>query len=330
MTTTTAHPLSAEESRHRRAHLVVTVGLLVAVGVAYLGAVALTVGELPDQLAVHFGLDGRADGLMSTPAALLVFGAVSLGIPLLLLLISVAGQWWRGATARMTSAFVAGLASGLVALFVHLLWSQRGLADPMSARLLPVAALWGFGVAIAVGLLVAAVLPRALPQPEPLRAEPLDLAPSDRVHWSGRAVTSRTVGMVLAVGVLVVVVAVVATQQWGLLLVLAAMLLAVPAASIFRVSVDRSGLRWSSALGWPRGRIALEDVVETAVVQVRPGDFGGFGLRSAPGATGLITRSGEALSVTHGPSRRRLVVTVDDALTAASVLEGLRRRSPTR
>ena len=150
------------------------------------------------------------------------------------------------------------------------------------------------------------------------------------VEGSLLAVASRTVGMVLAVGVLVVVVAVVATQQWGLLLVLAAMLLAVPAASIFRVSVDRSGLRWSSALGWPRGRIALEDVVETAVVQVRPGDFGGFGLRSAPGATGLITRSGEALSVTHGPSRRRLVVTVDDALTAASVLEGLRRRSPTR
>lgn len=323
------HHLSPEEARVRRAHLRVTIGLVLAAAVVYLGAVLLARPDLPDGLAVHFGLDGRADQVMSTPLALTVFGAVGIGLPLLLLAISVAGQWWRGATARMTSAFVGGLTAGMVALFVHLIWSQRGLADPLSARLLPGAALWGFGTALAVGLLVAALLPRPLPQPEPLRPEPVELAPTERVGWFGRAVTSRVVGFVLALGVVMVIGTALAVQEWWLLLLAALSLLLIPMASIYRAQVDARGLTWASALGWPRGRIALEDIVEVAVVQVRPGDFGGYGYRTAPGVTGLITRAGEALSLTHrrAGKERRLVITVDDAATAASVLEGLRRRA---
>lgn len=325
------HPLAPEERRVRRAHLAVTLVLLAACAVVYLGGVLLTIGDLPRRLAVSFGADGRADGLMSTPLALLVFGVVALGVPALLLTMAVTGQWWRGSSARVTSAFVSGLACGLVALFVHLLWSQQGLVDPLQARLLPMAAVWSIAVALAVGLLVAAVLPRPLPQPGPVVAEPIDLAPSDRVSWFGRAVTSRAVGTVLAGVVLLVLVLMLALQEWWLLIVLGLLLLVLPAVSVFQVTVDRSGLAWRSALGWPRGRVAIGDVVGATVVQVRPGDYGGYGFRSVPGATGLITRPGEALSVIHrrgaAPAERRLVITVDDALTAASVLEELRRRT---
>ena len=325
----TAPHLTAEEARVRRAHLVVTAGLLAASALAYLLTLLVVTGDLPDRLAVHFGLRGQADGVMPTPLALAVFGAVGIGLPLLLLAFSVAGQWWRGATARMTSAFVGGLSAGLMALFVHLVLSQRGLEDPLEARLQPVAAFWALGTALAVGLLVAAVLPRPLPQPEPLRADPVELGPADRVTWFGRAVTSRAVGLTLAASVAIVVASALAVQEWWLLLLAAVLLLLIPMASIYRVRVDAQGLGWSSALGWPRGQLALADIVAATVVEVRPGDFGGYGYRTAPGATGLITRSGPALSVTHrrGGKERRLVITVDDPWTAAAVLEGLRGRA---
>lgn len=325
MTTSTQRPtLTPEEVRVRRAHLLVTSTLLLVSAAVYVAAVALAGPDLPDRLAVHFGIDGRADRTMATPVALLSFGLVALGVPVLLLVVLAAGQWWRGASARSTSGLVGGLVAGLVVLFVHLLWAQRGLVDPTQARLLPVAGLWAIGTALAVGLLAAAVLPRALPQPAPLVPEPLSIAPSDRVSWFGVARTSQTALSALAVAVLVVVVATLASGIWWLWLVVVLLAVLVPATTSFRVTVDRTGLTWRSALGVPRGHVPLEEVTGVSVADVRPGDFGGYGIRSVPGATGLVTRHGPALQVLHG--QRRLVVTVDDAVTAASVLEGLRLR----
>jgi hypothetical protein len=50
------------------------------------------------------------------------------------------------------------------------------------------------------------------------------------------------------------------------------------------------------------------------------GEFGGFGLRWGPGRRlGIITRGGEALEVQRRDGRT-VVVTVDDAATAAGLL----------
>lgn len=315
------HPLTPEETRVRRAHLV-------AGAAAYLGVVALIGGELPDRLAVHFGPDGRADRLMGTPAVLLVLGLVALGIPALLLAITAAGQWWRGATARATSALVTGLTAGLVTLFLKVLWSQRGLEDATLARLEPVAALWGLTVGAVVGLAVAALLPTPLPQPQPAPADPLELAPTDRVTWFGRAVTSRAVGLTLAGALLLALLLALDLQEWWMLPLLVVLVLVAAVLSVFRVRVDRAGVSWASALGWPRGHVPMADVAGASVMQVRPGDFGGYGMRTVPGTFGLITRPGPALVITHRRSDqdRRLVITVDDALTAARVVEGLRTR----
>lgn len=328
--TASSEPLTPEEARVRRAHVVVTAGILLACVLAYLLTVALTAGRLPDPLATHFGLDGRADGWMPLTFALVLQGLLVIGLPGLLLVMMAAGQWWRGGSARLSSSFVAGLCAGLTALFVHLVLLQRDLADAADARLSWTAFLWSLGAGLAVGLLARALLPADLPQPEPVAAEPLTVAPSDRVSWFGRAVPGRAVSILLGGSAVLMVVLAVVVQEWWLWLVALLMVLLVPASTVFRVTIDGTGLTWRSALGLPRGHLPLAEIIGATVVVLRPGDFGGYGLRSAPGATGLVTRSGEALSVSHRSPRsdtdRRLVVTVDDALTAASVIEGLRGR----
>ena len=106
------------------------------------------------------------------------------------------------------------------------------------------------------------------------------------------------------------------------LLVAALMVLLMLAILTFEVTIDARGLTWRGAMGFPRGSIGLEDVRQASVMEVSPGDFGGMGLRAMPGRLGIITRSGRALRVRH--ERGELVITVDDAGTAAGVLEGLR------
>ncbi|GAA3029785.1 hypothetical protein GCM10020000_03060 [Streptomyces olivoverticillatus] len=54
-------------------------------------------------------------------------------------------------------------------------------------------------------------------------------------------------------------------------------------------------------------------------------DFGGWGYRARPGASGIVLRSGDAISarLTTGSE---FVVTVDDAATAAALLNTLADR----
>jgi hypothetical protein len=93
------------------------------------------------------------------------------------------------------------------------------------------------------------------------------------------------------------------------------------------VRVDEAGLTVRSALGWPQFVVTAADVESAAVAQVTPlGEFGGYGLRYAPnGRVGIITRRGEALDVKRR-NGRSLVVTVDDAGTAAGLLTTLSAR----
>ena len=80
-------------------------------------------------------------------------------------------------------------------------------------------------------------------------------------------------------------------------------------------------------LGWPLYRVALSDVASAATTNVVPlGEFGGFGLRWGLGRRlGIITRGGEALEVLRRDGRA-VVVTVDDAATAAGLLTALAAR----
>ena len=198
-----ATPLTPQEQHVRRAHLTVCLTLLALLAAAYLTTATLVADRLPQRVPVHFGVDGVADGWLDRWVALVAFGLLSLGLPLLLLVVFAVGQWWRGSSARFTSALVCAVAVGLVALFVALLWS---VADATTEVTLSAWFLLGpLALAVVAGLLVSLVLPPSLPQPEPVVAQPLDIAPSDRVSWFGRASSSQPLVLALLAGVLVVV-----------------------------------------------------------------------------------------------------------------------------
>jgi hypothetical protein len=77
-------------------------------------------------------------------------------------------------------------------------------------------------------------------------------------------------------------------------------------------------------LGLPVIRVPLSDIASADVATIDPfGQFGGWGIRYGfGGRVGIILRSGEALEVIR-KSGRSIVITVDDAESAAALLGGL-------
>lgn len=311
---------STTDRRVRRAHLLTTVLVTAVCGVALLLTMLLVAGDLPDRLATHFDLSGTPDDDMSRGMALTMFGLVGIGLPALLIGVFAATEWWRGEGARAFSGFLAGLPVGVTALFVGLVLANRGANVPGEVRLSPWVVLLALGLAVVVGVVVTLLVPRGLPQAVPKTVTPVVLSTTERASWFGRVEMGRLPMLVMAAGVLVMVVATLASGLWWLWLVTALVALTTVAMTSFVVTVDRSGVTWRSALGLPRGHVPLEQITDAGVVDVSPAEFGGFGLRMKPGALGIITRRGSALQVTHGKSR--FVATVDDPATGAGLLLG--------
>ena len=164
-------------------------------------------------------------------------------------------------------------------------------------------------------------------EPLPADAPRLDVTPTTRLAWTGRA--SLRVGPTVALAVVVALPLVwvaLAGLAWVWLLALAlGALLALTLSA--RVTVDASGLRVSSAgLSW--SRVPLERVASAGTTTVSPlREFGGWGWRiGVDGRRGYVTRAGEAL-VVHRIGEPDVVVTVDDADEAAAVLNTLAARA---
>ncbi|WP_438485371.1 DUF1648 domain-containing protein [Streptomyces sp. S186] len=297
-----------------------------ALGVLY----TCVAGRLPDRLATHFGLDGRPDGdgysspqgfLAECLVVLLVLGA---GTGLL-----VRGRMpaWGGRVLVGTGWFTAVVLGAPVAA---ILLGNAGDAGPGAVRL----PAWGIAVTLGAGA-VAGVLGWLLAGPDAPAprtgtgtAGRLDLPAGVRAGWS-RTVSSLPMalvgGLLMAVGILEVVL--------GALLGGVAM--GVGGATVVgccsaRVTVDRRGLTIQPALlPFPLRRIPLDKVAEATSRSIAAlSEYGGWGYRIRPGGSGLLLRSGEGvvLRLTNG---REFVVTVDDAATAAALLNTYldRRRS---
>lgn len=314
--------LEPAEARLRRAHLGLAAGVTAAAALTYLVTLLLSWSELPTTMATHFGLGGQPDRLMPTVPAVILQGLIVIGVPLSLLVVFSATRWWRGEFSRSFSAVLCGLSAGLSAMFVLLILKHRGVADPTLVTLGADTALTIFGVAVAVGAIVALSLPKPLPRAEPTAVEPLVLTPTTRTSWFGRASMNHLGLAVLTAGVIVLVIAALLSNLWWLWLIVALMIVLVLGMTSFDVKVDASGVTWRAALGAPSGHIDLAAIDGAAVVDVSPGDYGGLGLRALPGRLGIITRSGPALLVRH--ANRQFVATVDDPVGAAALIEGLR------
>ncbi|WP_052230174.1 DUF1648 domain-containing protein [Streptomyces sp. CT34] len=304
----------------------------VAAIVALGGIYAATAGRLPVRLATHFGADGRADGYSSAQGfltlclvMLLVFGTavvvcVQRRVP------AQGGRWLT------TAGYATAAAIGYLDALTLLANVDAGDTTGASAVRLP---LWQLAVTAGVagaaggaGWLLAGAEPPA-DRPAPGAAPRLDLPAGMTAGWS-RTVSSTPLAIV---GVLTLCAGVVigALADWfgGAVLVLGSILIILPAS--VRVTVDRRGLTLAPTLvPFRLLRIPLGRLAEVTSRRISVGkEFGGWGYRLRPGGSGLLLRSGDGI-VLRLTSGREFVVTVDDAATAAAVLNTYldRARSP--
>ncbi|MGW9166741.1 DUF1648 domain-containing protein [Agromyces sp. NPDC055658] len=320
----------------RRRYLVVGCAVPVALTLV---AVALMLAWLPDMpatVATHWSSTGEPDAF--APAWTVPVGTAVLGLGLTALFATIMltgtrdGHW--GPMMRLLGA--ASLAT-TVLVTVGMTWSfglQRGLADPHDAP--------GIGLPMLVALLLGVAAGAAGWYAQPnvttgARAtrtiEPLRLAPGERAVWVSTTTMSRAamvaiVASIVALALGTVVVAATGSAAWWVMLGVTVLLVLLAATTfVFRVRVDDRGLTVASAAGVPRFGVALDDVASAAVTTVNPtADFGGWGVRLVPnGSFGIVLRAGEALQVTRRDGRR-FTVTVDDAATAAALLEALSSR----
>lgn len=289
-------------------------------------------GDLPDPVARHWGSDG-ADGFSSLTTIVImtvVIGVVLTGTGAVLAIVSN-NRW----TARIAIGTAAATTALTVAILVVSVAGQRGLADAAEATLHGGWALAAVAVGMLVGVACAALVPTwatAVPDDEGTDVDAAPLGPAEQVAWS-RSVGLSTPGVVIVVvsALVVAVIAVVTAQGWLTLIPVAIVAMFLTMATA-RVAVDRRGVTVRGPLPWPRFHTPLDSIARADVVQVNAiRDFGGFGARLSVmgphrGSRGLVLRSGEALRLTRGDGGRELVV-VDDAATAAALVNALVQRS---
>jgi hypothetical protein len=290
--------------------------------------------DLPATIATHWGPTGEPDSFgpsWTMPLLLGVLGGLFFPALFGVLLgrtIQKAGPTVIQKFLAVTSLFVGTLLSIIVTSSVAI---QRGLPVGSSSQaILPV-----FAIAVGAGLLLAVlgwfVMPRAIAGVSATAntsAPVVPVAPGETVVWIGHAHFATWVLILLcgvvAVATAIVVFVIALRGAWPLAIVPVVLALAILGTASWHVRVDGRGLTVRPTLGWPMYRVALADVASAGTTDVVPlGEFGGFGLRwGLSGRVGIITRGGEALEVERR-NGRAIVVTVDDAATAAGLLTAL-------
>jgi hypothetical protein len=313
--------------------LVVTlIAPLILVGIALAVSFPLA-AQLPARVVVHWDLTGRPNGYGS-PFQFPI-GLASVCLPLIaifggaVVLISHRGPLTPLAKLlAVTSIWVTLIVS---VTFLGSLLDKNAGAD--------IGAMLGLGFAAATIVAAGAwfVLPpgvRGVGGSVRPAVVPVTLAQGERASWIRTA--SLPVGMIwVIVGICVVIAAVtivstVATngQYWWLSFVPVVVLLIALSNFAWTVRVDARGVNIRSVLGFPVVHVPLDQVTSADVIDVQAiAQYGGWGIRFAlNGRIGVIVRSGEALEV-HRRKGLDIVVTVDDATSAAALLNGLVERS---
>jgi hypothetical protein len=291
---------------------------------AVLAAVVLPLAaapDLPDPVAIHWGLDGRPDG--SAPLIVdAVLLAVIIALVTLLPLVAVARSD-RG-TARTMLALSHGMGAFLVLLRWRTLELNRDVAVWTEAGSLTLLDLLVLALLAAPLALLGWWLGGLHPDlPRPVHDVVRQVLPADgRLVWVGSE--SWTLARVLGPGLVVVGGAVTALRVAPETLVIGATLMLVGVAlwwfTSITVAVGPAGLRVRfGPLGWPALRVPLGTIERIVVEDVEPLAYGGWGYRWMPGVRAVVIRRGVGLRIGRA-GQPDLVVTVDDAATAAGVL----------
>lgn len=333
VSSTTPPGLSQEVRRARRAAF--WVGVWAPLIVVALGALVqiLWIPRLPDPIATHWSGSGGPDGFSGVWSNILFYAITGGGMTLLFAVLLLVPRGRRAgfpawsSFSRFIAAFGAATVVFISVLIVGLVQIQLDVVDartvgtvagPMAAALLS---------AVVAGVVGWFVQPRTtVAAPASDDSEPLRLSGNERAVWIGQARPSA--GYRWFAGVLVVLMLGLAVTNlvlqpsgWWILALVGILVSALVAATIgFRVRIDASGLEARSVLGWPVVRVRAADVERVAASTINPlGEFGGWGLRWAPGRFGIVLRTGPGIVVTRR-SGNIFGITVDDAETGAAVL----------
>jgi hypothetical protein len=277
--------------------------------------------RLPDPVAVHWGLDGRPDGSAPLVVDVVLLAGLTALVTLLPLIAVMRSD-------RRTARTMLSLSHGMAAVFVLLRWRtiERNLD----------AAIWTDAGSLAildVALLLLGAVPAALlgwwlggrhpdlPRQVPAFL-PQVLPPDGRLIWVGRQAwpVARVLGPVLiaAGGAGVASRLGAETSLIGGTLILVGILMWW--FTSIAVAAGPGGLKVRfGPLGWPAIRVPLATIEGVELEEVEPLAYGGWGYRAVPGVRAVVIRRGIGLRVGRS-GRPDLVVTVDDASTAAGVL----------
>lgn len=325
------HTANAPTPRPTFRVVLAAAGLPLVVAVAGAWLVWSWRDDLPARVAIHWGTSGADNFASVTTSALLVaafgmaFAAVGLALALAVRDDSTLARVVAG-TSSGTTAFV-------TVLMVQVIADQRGLTDATTADLNGFAILGALAAGAAAAVVAVYVIPRWGPaaQPPPGDAPRVPVGESELVSWT-RSVAAGSPAvalMVLVVGVTAIITVI--SQLWYVLAVTVVIIALVALMLSIRVTVDKRGLTITGALGWPKFRTPLDEIEYATTVQVRPiRHFGGYGFRVAAlgpyrGASGFIMRGGTGVLLQRTTGRRTVVV-IDDARTAAGLINALVER----
>ena len=309
-------------------------GLLMPVVVASIGLVPYLAyrSDLPDRIASHFGISGRADGSMTPVVFLVVCGAMmafGLGACVTIALTRRRFQPMIAPSVSAVGAFFASISAGILAITAI---GQQGLERWQDATLSPGALVaWIGGSIIVAGL--AAWAASSLPFEDRAEMDPppaaMELVPGERVFWT--ATLSAKWPLVLGLAILPVgLVLLLITELWiGLVTVGVSILMTF--FGRIRVTADRSGLRVGYGLfGWPRTSVPLSRIAAARAIDIHPPDWGGWGYRGSLTVmrrAAVVLRAGPGIRLDlHGG--RVFAVTIDNPDKPARLLnaEVSRRR----
>jgi hypothetical protein len=315
----------ADHATARRAALIAAIAVPLAIVIAS-EAVIIGVGATGSpQLIVHWGGGPDRTGPWWTYAVLVA----AIGFPV----IAVIGFFIARAT-RMVgmNAWMPAIAVGITVF--HAVGMGVGSVVLNASRLAPALPLGGGVVlAVAAALLTWRLLPREAAAGTGFEAaDRLPIRPGEVAGWTGRVdLPAWFVSLIATVTAALIVLGVfllltVGWKAWPIFLSPALLLVVLLVTAQFVVTAGPRGFVVRSALGWPRLSVPATSLAKAGVVQIDPmADFGGWGIRWAVGPShkgrwGIVTHRGPGLEVVRRDGRS-IVVTVDDAGTAAAVLE---------
>jgi hypothetical protein len=303
-------------------------GLIVPLAwlVAAVAPFAIAWHRLPDPIASHWTLFGDPNGALPRGAAVALHVGFALLAAIGAYVVTRPGDHPRGvATGVGVATFIGSLFAAIAIAVVIANYDAETWQDAHQHVLALLVAPGAACVAAAIASRVARSLDPAPPRIAPLPS--VGLGATERAMWVGSA-RNRGFGIGgIAALALAAVAYALGNTPTAITLAIAGLLL-VPFGEVY-VRVDDRGLAIGfGPIAWPRVRVALADIRSARRLDISPTKHGGWGYRGSLtvfGKAAAIVRGGDGLEIDLD-GNRTLIVSTDDAATAAGLLNDLVRR----